>query len=114
MARKKLDFDNPLLNGNAAESEPTEKKEPTARRRRGRPRRDDLIRDNSLQEGLPEGYTRFSAICKVDNINILRDYAYTKRIPIKEALDEVLEKFFEDYNKNPKNEKLLDHTRGRK
>ena len=108
MARSKLTFDNPLLSGNTAESEPTEKKKP------GRPRRNDIVRDNSAQEGLTAEYTRFSVICKADNVKDLKDYAYTKRITLKEAVDEVVESFFREYRNNPDNEKLLDHTRGKK
>lgn len=105
MAKNKLSFDNPLFSGNTEEKEPTEKKSV------GRPRRDDLIRDTGLQEGLPADYTRFSVICKVKSVKDLKDYAYTKRITIREATDEVIEKFFEEYRKNPENEALLDHTK---
>lgn len=92
-----------------------EQKEPTAKKS-GR-RRADLVRNenggNSVQQGLPIEYTRFTCICKVNNVNDVRDYAYTKRITVKEAVDEIIEKFFQDYRSNPKNEKLLDHTRGK-
>lgn len=108
MARSKLNFDNPLLSGNAAESEST------GRKKAGRPRREDLVRDNSAQDGLPAEYTRFSVICKAGNVKDLKDYAYTKRITLKEAVDEVIESFFRDYRNNPDNEALLDHTRGKK
>ena len=108
MAQSKLSFDNPLLRGSAAEKELTEKKKV------GRPRRDDLVRDNSAQEGLPAEYTRFSVICKADNVKDLKDYAYTKRITLKEAVDEVIESFFREYRSNPDNEELLDHTRRHK
>lgn len=109
MARSKLSFNNPLLSGgNAAESEPTERK------KAGRPRREDLVRDNSTQEGLPADYTRFSVICKAENVKDLKDYAYTKRITLKDAFDEVVESFFRDYRSKPNHEELLDHTRGKR
>lgn len=102
----KLSFNNPLMEGY---------EELTARK--SRRRNPDLIRNedggNASQEGLTADYTRFSVICKVENVKRLKDYAYTKRISIKQAMDEVIEKFFDDYNSNPKNEKLLDHTRGK-
>lgn len=116
MARSKLNFDDPLLTGAAAPEAPEaleKKKEPTAKKI-GRPRRDDLIRNHSAQDGLTEDYTRFSCICKVANLKDLKDYAYTKRIPVKEAIDEIIEFFFDAYRSDPKNEKLLDHTRGKK
>lgn len=111
MAQKKLDYSNPLLRDYSEEE--------TTKRKPGRPRKDTIIRNieggNSTQEGLEADSMRFSAICKVQNIKDLKDYAYTKRIPIRDALDEILEDFFTTYKSNPKNEKLLDHTRkGRK
>ena len=103
---KKINFDNPLFEA----GEPTEK-------RTGRPKRGDIIRNedggNASQEGLTADYTRFSVITKVKNVNDIKDYAYTKRITIKEAVDEIIEKFFGEYRSNPKNEKLLDHRRGK-
>ena len=112
MAKAKLNFTNPLFNDEATEKEPTERK--TA----GRGRRSDLIRNedggNSAQEGLPAEYTRFSVICKVSNVKDLRDYAYTKRISVKTAMDEILESFFQEYRSNPDNEPLLDHKKGAK
>ena len=102
MATSKLKINNALLRN----SEPTEK-------RRGRPPREDLIHGDSKLEGLPEGYTRFSIICKQDNIQDLRDYAYTKRISLRDALDEVIETFFDSYRNDPESEELLDHTQRR-
>lgn len=109
MARKRLDFSNPLL---SAENEPT------VRRTAGRPRREDIIRNeeggNSTQEGLTADLTRFSVVCTAANVKDLKDYAFTKRQTIGSSFDEILEKFFKEYRSNPKNEPLLDHTRGGK
>lgn len=113
MAEKKLNFDNPLLKDYG---EPTA--EEPMRRKRGRPRKDGMNRNpdggNSTREGLPIGSTRFSVISKDENIKNLKDYAYTKRITIKDAFNEIIEDFFKRYKKNPKNEQLLDHTGGNK
>ena len=111
MAQKTLGFDNVLLRNKVNEE--------TGKRGPGRPRKEGLVRNleggNSTQEGLSPEFTRFSAICKVKNIKDLKDYAFTKRITIREAVDDILEEFFAAYRSNPKNEKLLDHTRkGRK
>lgn len=105
MAKKTLDFDNPLLA--AADPEPEKPK-------RGRPRREDLIRTEnggpSVQAGLPPELRRFTAIVKTDNWNDMMNYAYTHRITVKDTLDEILEDFFTRYRKNPKNEPLLDRN----
>lgn len=103
---KNLDMNNPLM------SEPTEKKT------RGRRRNPNILhRDEdgpSAQYGLTPEYTRFSVICKIENADLIRDYAYTKRVTIREAIDEIVEQFFKSYNKNPKNEPLLSHKRNKK
>ena len=131
MAKSRLDFSNPLLSpaavgslSNTEEREPTEKrlendkhvdfsnteqKEPTGRKRKGPARKPDVIRNedggNSAQEGLNPANTRFSCICKVENVKKVKDYAYTQRIPIRQAMDEIIESFFEDYSGD-----LLDHS----
>lgn len=113
MASKSKNFDlgKTALIKTAAELEETRKGQP------GRPKNDKIIRNeeggNSSQEGLPPEYTRFSAIVKVDNINALRDYAYTNRISIREAIDEMIEAFIDAYNADPNNEPLLDHRKAK-
>lgn len=37
----------------------------------------------------------------------IRNYAYTKRITMKKAIDEIVFAFKDEYEANPKNEKLL-------
>lgn len=110
MATKRIEYDNPLFRTYSDESGNSEQE-----RKKGRPRKDGIIRNesggNSSQEGLTEEYTRFSVICKVNNVKDLKDYAFTKRLTIREATDEIIESFFERYKSDPKNEKLLDHTR---
>lgn len=103
MAKKNLDFTNPLFN---------QGEEPTEKRPSGRPRLEGIIRNeeggNSTQEGLRPEYTRFSVICKISNVKDLRNYAYTKRLSLKDAFDEVLEAFFCGYKNDPNNEELLE------
>ena len=40
-------------------------------------------------------------------MKFLRDYAFTKRITIKEALTIMIERFAEEYAADPNNEKLI-------
>lgn len=61
----------------------------------GRPKREDLIRDG-VQKGLSAEWTRASFIIRVDLLQKLKDYAYTKRIAIKDALNEALELMLRD------------------
>lgn len=105
MAKARFNFENPLMTGT---------KEDPAAIKQGRPKRDDIIRNEnggqSKQEGLTAAYTRFSVIAKVKNVNMLKDYAFTKRVTIRDSLDYILEDFFERYQADPTNEPLLDHT----
>ena len=114
MAKSTLNFNNPVFTPEAvgtlseqAEREPTEKK-----RKKGPARKADVVRNedggNSAQEGLNPANTRFSCICKVDNVKRVKDYAYTNRITIKQAMDEIIESFFDKYDGD-----LLDHSEGK-
>ena len=92
--------DNPLFEKTAPA--PATKKKET----RGRPVRGDLQRGGSV-DGLAQGLRRFSVIMQKDTANKLFDYAYTKRITVKDALKEMVQKFFADYEADPNNEPLL-------
>lgn len=100
----KLDIENVLFD--AMQEEPTEK------RGKGRPRKEGLIRTEdggpSIQAGLPPELRRFTVICKVKTWKFLKDYAFTKRITLRDALDDIVEDFAARYEKNPKNEPILD------
>ena len=111
MGKSKLDFNNPLLSPAAVGSlSGQEEREPTERKRKKGPaRKADVVRNddggNSAQEGLNPANTRFSCICKVENVKKVKDYAYTNRITIMQAMNEIIEAFFDDYTGD-----LLDHS----
>lgn len=90
MAKKNFLENNPLFS-DAVEDTAAET------RGKGRPRKADLVRDNSVQDGLTEEYTRATFILRVETLNDLKDYAYTHRITIKEALETVIAKYMDDY-----------------
>lgn len=105
---KKLDIKNPLFNTLEETKEEQQAAEP---KKVGRPRKDDIIRGNSAQEGLTEDLIRATFILKVSALNDLKDYAYTKRITIKDALTEMIETFIKNYKENPHNDELLHHKK---
>lgn len=76
---------------------------PSANLKRGRTRNESLVRDKTSQNGLPEDWTRATFIVRVELLNKLKDYAYTKRITLKEALNIALKNLLDDENN------LLDH-----
>ena len=103
--KKGQTFTSPLEN-NSLFKEPTAAPAAEKKETRGRPRRDDLQRGGS-DDGLPVELRRFSVIMQKDTANKLYDYAYTKRITVKDALEEMVQKFIADYEADPKNEPLL-------
>lgn len=75
---------NPLFPQEKAEEPVKEAK------RRGRPQKADIVRGNSVQEGLTEEYTRATFIMRVDLVEKLKNYAYTERLSMKEAVNKII------------------------
>lgn len=46
---------------------------------------------NSVKEGLTKGYTRATFILKIETLEKFKDYAYTERLSITEAINNILE-----------------------
>lgn len=64
--------------------------------KRGRPRTNFREVTKSSQEGLPENWTRATFIVREAHLETLKDYAYTQRMTIRDALDQALEQYLED------------------
>lgn len=98
-------FHNPLENNplfNPAQEQEAERE----KKKFGRPRKEGVQRDGA-GAGLQEGTTRYTVIFHNSTMKFLRDYAFTKRITIKEAMRIMIEKFEADYYADPNNEKLI-------
>lgn len=54
------------------------------------------IRAEQLKDSVTHDWTTATFKVRKDNMKKLRDYAYTERIEIKEALDQALEAFLAD------------------
>ena len=91
------------------------KEAPAPTRGRGRPRTSNVVRGNSLQEGLPEDYTRATFILRVDLVEKIKDYAYTERLSTKDAMCDLLDRAFEgvEAEYEARGEKML-HRKGGK
>lgn len=57
----------------------------------GRRAKDNIIRERGVQQGLTEDFTRATVIVKVETLEKVKDYAYTQRISIKEAMSDLLD-----------------------
>lgn len=66
---------------------------------RGRPKKDDLLREGA-QAGLTAEYTRATFIMSVSILEELRDYAYTERLSMKDAIDKLLADGLKAYKDN--------------
>ncbi len=75
---------------------------------RGRKKSPDNNNTSSVQAGLPDDWTRATFIVRVEHLQKLKDFAYTERVSIKDALDTALERFLQDYTD------LLPHNRERR
>lgn len=56
-----------------------------------------------------KNYNVVSFRMEQETIDKIKDYAYTKRISIKEAVTLMVDTFIDDYNDDPSNEPLLPH-----
>ena len=93
MAKKYNLENNPLFSQSIQPADPDPKEaEPEAGpRKRGRPMKADIVHGVSTQEGLTAEYTRATFIIRVDLLNRLKDYVYTERISMKDAMNKILE-----------------------
>ncbi|MCR5304863.1 MAG: hypothetical protein K6E33_09920 [Lachnospiraceae bacterium] len=60
------------------------------KKKKGRPQKPDIVRGNSVQEGLTQDYTRATFILRVDLVERLKNYAYTERLSMKEAINKLV------------------------
>ena len=108
---KKVGINNPLFNTEPQQEAQEVEQATPQKNKTGRPRNTDIVRDNSVQAGLTEEFTRATFIMKVETLDALKDYAFTKRISIKEAITDIIDSFIEDYKADPDNEPLLPHKK---
>ncbi len=62
----------------------------------GRPVKENLIRTGA-QAGLPEDYTRATFIVNVELLNDVKNYAYTERLSMKDAVNKLLKHSIDAY-----------------
>ena len=113
MAAKKtiINQDNNPLTSSALFKDPEDPGQPQKdeKKKTGRPRNKELVRGNSVQEGLTADYTRATFILKVATLEKLKDYAYTERLNMKDAVNDLLESALaaEEKKLAKKGEKIL-------
>lgn len=86
---------NPLLESEPFDAETERERLNIDAAKIGRPRNEKIVRARGPQKGLAEGWTRATFIVETDTLEILKDYAYTERITMKEAMQMALDQFIE-------------------
>ena len=66
-------------------------------RRPGRPTNDNLVKENGAQKGLPQEMTRQTMIVNVEQMNMIKDYAYTERRKLKDVIAEAFQEYIENH-----------------
>ena len=94
MARKdKFSVDGSALFGNMSQEEIRE----SVTNRPGRPQKDNLVREAGAQKGLPVELTRQTLIVSVDQMETLKNYAYTERMKLKDVVSQAFEEFIKNH-----------------
>ena len=88
---------NPLENSALFTAEQAaEIKEKEPKNKKGRPAKDDIIKTGA-QAGLTADYTRATFIVKLSVLDQIKDYAYTERLSMKDAVNKLLIDSLEAY-----------------
>ena len=94
MAKKeKFSLDGSALFGNMSQADIRE----AATKKPGRPRSDKIIHESGSQKGLPTELTRQTLIVSVDQVETLKNYAYTERRKLKDIVSEAFAEYIEKH-----------------
>lgn len=95
MARKESKFNIGDLG--LFEGKTTEEIREAVLKKQGRPQNENLIREPGAQKGLPAELTRQTLIVSVDQIDILKNYAYTERLKLRQVVSEAFKEYIEKH-----------------
>ena len=94
MAKKeKFSVDGSALFGNMTQEEIRE----AVVKKTGRPQNENLVRENGSQKGLPVELTRQTLIVSVEQMETLKNYAYTERMKLKDVVSEAFKEYIENH-----------------
>lgn len=94
MAKKeKFNIDGSALFGSMSQAEVRE----AVTKKPGRPKNDALVRETGAQKGLPAEFTRQTLIVSVDQIETLKNYAYTERKKLKDVVAQAFKEYIENH-----------------
>ena len=94
MAQKeKFNIDGSALFGDMSKAEIRD----AVLRRPGRPENEKLVKEKGAQYGLTEDMTRQTLIVSVEQIDTIKDYAYTERRKLKDVVFEAFQEYIENH-----------------
>lgn len=91
--KEKFNVEGSALFGNMSQAEVRD----AVLRRPGRPENDKLIKNRGAQQGLTEDMTRQTLIVNVEQIDTLKNYAYTERKKLKDVVEEAFREYIENH-----------------
>lgn len=87
--KKKFDVERTALFGDMTPEEVRN----AAIKSAGRPQKENIVHEPGSQNGLPIDMTRATFIVEVDTLELLKDYAYTERVTLKDVVNEALKQY---------------------
>ena len=92
-SKEKFNIDGSALFGDMSKAEIRE----AVTKRPGRPQNETLVRETGAQKGLPVELTRQTLIVIVDQLETLKNYAYTERKKLKDVVAEAFKEYIENH-----------------
>lgn len=92
--KEKFKIDGSALFSNINQSDDTQTE---ISQKIGRPKKDSLIRESGAQKGLPANLTRQTLIVNVDQIETIKNYAYTQRMKVKDVVAAALSEYIDKH-----------------
>lgn len=109
MTKKKLSIENAGLTEKAMDlmiGLPETKEDPlkAAVKTGIKRKKEERIREKGAQYGLTPDMTRATLIIKIETLERLKDYAFTKRLKMKDVVSDIIDDYLDRYEKeNPEN-----------
>lgn len=94
--KEKFNVDGSALFGDMSKAEIRD----AVTRRPGRPTNDNLIKEKGAQNGLPQGMTRQTMIVNIEQMDIIKNYAYTERRKLKDVVFEAFQEYIDNHVNN--------------
>lgn len=91
--KEKFNVDGTALFGDMSKAEIRD----AVTRRPGRPTNENLVKEKGAQNGLPKDMTRQTMIVNIEQIDIIKNYAYTERRKLKDVIAEAFQEYIDNH-----------------